>query len=40
MLGDIAIARGCLKKGGEPDYDKAAALILMTSVPVNWENFY
>lgn len=27
MLGDIAIARGCLKKGGEPDYDKAAALI-------------
>ena len=23
MLGDIAIARGCLKKGGEPDYDKA-----------------
>ncbi len=27
MLGDIAIARGCIKKGGEPDYDKAAALI-------------
>lgn len=27
MLGDIAIARGCLKKGGEPDYDKAATLI-------------
>ena len=27
MLGDIAISRGCLKKGGEPDYDKAAALI-------------
>ncbi len=27
MLGDIAIARGCLKKGGEHDYDKAAALI-------------
>lgn len=27
MLGDIAIARGCLKKGGEPDHDKAAALI-------------
>lgn len=27
MLGDIAIARGCFKKGGEPDYDKAAALI-------------
>lgn len=27
MLGDIAIARGCLKKGGKPDYDKAAALI-------------
>ncbi len=27
MLGDIAIARGCLKNGGEPDYDKAAALI-------------
>ena len=27
MLGDIAIARGRLKKGGEPDYDKAAALI-------------
>lgn len=27
MLGDIASARGCLKKGGEPDYDKAAALI-------------
>lgn len=27
MLGDVAIARGCLKKGGEPDYDKAAALI-------------
>lgn len=27
MLGDIAIARGCLKKGGEPDYDKVAALI-------------
>lgn len=27
MLRDIAIARGCLKKGGEPDYDKAAALI-------------
>lgn len=27
MLGDIAIARGCLKKGGGPDYDKAAALI-------------
>ena len=27
LLGDIAIARGCLKKGGEPDYDKAAALI-------------
>lgn len=27
MLGDIAIARGCLKKGGEPDYDKASALI-------------
>lgn len=27
MLGDIAIARGCLKKGREPDYDKAAALI-------------
>lgn len=27
MLGDIAIARGCLKKGGEPDYDKTAALI-------------
>lgn len=39
MLGDIAIARGCLKKGGEPDYDKAATLILMTSVPVNWEKF-
>ena len=27
MLGDIAIARGGLKKGGEPDYEKAAALI-------------
>ena len=29
MLGDIAIARGCLKKGGEPDYDKAATLMFV-----------
>lgn len=27
MLENTAIARGCLKKGAEPDYDKAAALI-------------
>lgn len=39
MLGDIAIARGCLKKGGEPDYDKAAALIFDDFRSVNWEKF-
>lgn len=27
MLEATAIARGCLKKGAEPDYDKAAAII-------------
>ncbi|MCD8106261.1 MAG: ribosome biogenesis GTPase YlqF [Lachnospiraceae bacterium] len=28
LLGDIARVRGCLKKGGEPDYEKAALLFL------------
>lgn len=28
LLGRIAKARGCLQKGGEPDYTKAAALVL------------
>ncbi len=28
MLQEIASARGCIKKGAEPDYDKAAALLL------------
>ncbi|MCC8137369.1 MAG: ribosome biogenesis GTPase YlqF [Clostridiales bacterium] len=28
LLGEIARVRGCLQKGGEPDYAKAAALLL------------
>ncbi len=28
MLAQIAEAKACLKKGGEPDYDKAAVLVL------------
>ncbi|MCD7744187.1 MAG: ribosome biogenesis GTPase YlqF [Lachnospiraceae bacterium] len=28
LLGDIAFVRGCLKTGGEPDYEKAAAIVL------------
>ena len=28
MLDDIAVSRGCIKKGGESDTDKAAAMIL------------
>ena len=28
ILGQIAVKRGCIKKGGEPDYDKAAHIIL------------
>lgn len=27
MLNDVATKRGCIKKGAEPDYEKAAALI-------------
>lgn len=28
ILSDIAIKRGCIKKGGEPDYSKAADIVL------------
>ena len=28
LLGEIARIRGCIKKGGEPDYEKAARLLL------------
>ncbi len=28
MISDIALKRGCLKKGGEPDISKASKLIL------------
>ncbi|MCD7957897.1 MAG: ribosome biogenesis GTPase YlqF [Lachnospiraceae bacterium] len=28
LLADIARVRGCLKKGGEPDYERAAAILL------------
>lgn len=28
QLGKIAEARGCLRKGGQPDYEKAAALVV------------
>ncbi len=28
LLGEIADARGCLQKGGQPDYQKAAALVV------------
>ena len=28
ILEQIAVKRGCLKKGNEPDYDKAARILL------------
>ena len=28
ILSKIAVKRGCLKKGSEPDYDKAAKVLL------------